>query len=100
MNKEIPNKVAANKPTEPKKPMEAAKDNPVARFLAMVNIVAKKELPVVGEALAAMSIIAILVSIKYISVEFMLILTFLTIAKTAFNAGVVWQRLRSGKGRA
>lgn len=96
MNKETP-----KKPPEGKQaPVAAAKPNPVAIFLAKCSIVAQKELPVVLCGLAALAGIAALVVIKYISVEFMLILTFLTIAKTAFNAGVVWQRLRSGHGRA
>lgn len=95
MNKDNPTTACA----AAKKPVEAAKDNPVARFLAMANIVAKKEAPVACGAAIVMSIIAILVSIKFISVEFMVILVLGTLIKYSFQAGVVWQRLRSGKGR-
>ena len=101
MNKETVKKPGEGKtPTEIKKNPEAAKDNPVARFLAMANIVAKKEAPVACGAAIVMSIIAILVSIKFISVEFMVILVLGTLIKYSFQAGVVWQRVRSGKGRA
>lgn len=96
MNKETP-----KKPPEGKQPpVEAAKPNPVAIFLAKASIVAQKELPVVGGAVIALGIIAILVSIKFISVEFMYILSVATIVKYSFKAGVVWQRLRCEKGRA
>lgn len=79
---------------EDKQPTEGSKHNPIAAFLAKSSIVARKELPVVGGAVIALSIIAILVSIKFISVEFTVILTLATIVKASFQAGAVWQRLR------
>lgn len=85
---------------EPVQDSTEGKVNPVARFLRMLNAVAVAELPTIGGAAIVMSIIAILVSIKFISVEFMVILVLGTIIKYSFQAGVVWQRVRSGKGRA
>lgn len=70
------------------------KRNPLAGFLAKLSAVSRQELPVVLCGLAALAVIAILVSIKFISVEFMLILTVLTIVKTSFEAGMVWQQMR------
>ena len=70
------------------------KRNPLANFLANLSAVSRRELPVVLWGLAALAAIAILVSIKYISVEFMMILTVLTIAKTSFEAGMVWQQMQ------
>lgn len=70
------------------------KRNPIAGFLANLSAVSRRELPVVFCGLAALAAIAILVSIKCISVEFMLILTVLTIVKTSFEAGMVWQQMR------
>lgn len=74
------------------KPIKPA--NPVARFLAKLNAVSRRELPVVLWGLAALAAIAILVSIEFISVEFMLILALTAIMKTSFEAGMVWQQMQ------
>lgn len=94
------NKETTKKPPEGMQTPVEAKPNPVAIFLAKSSIVAQKEFPVIGGATVVMSIIAFLVSIKFISVQFMVILVLGTIIKYSFQAGVVWQRVRSGKGRA
>lgn len=74
-------------------PTEGSKYNPIAALLKKVSIVARKELPVVLSGLAAMAVIAILTGIQWISPAFMAVLVILTVAKSAFQAGVVWQAM-------
>ena len=86
----------AERTAEQPRPVKGKKDNPIAVFLAMINAAARKELPIIGIGAITMAIIGILVSIQYISVEFMTILALGTIIKTAFQAGMIWQKV-SGK---
>lgn len=79
--------------TNPKKLVEAAKPNPVASILAKASIVVRKELPVVLSGLAVMAIIAILTGIQWISPAFMVVLVLMTVARSAFQVGVVWQAM-------
>lgn len=67
--------------------------NPIAAFLGKSSVMAQKEFPVIAEGAAVLAIICILVSVQWINVPCMATFAVLTIAKTAFQAGMVWQRV-------
>lgn len=87
----------AERTAEQPRPVKGKKDNPIAVFLARINAAARKELPIIGVGAITMAIICILVSIQYISVEFMVIMALGTIIKTAFQAGMVWAQVNGRK---